>query len=72
MVAIHAPFKTPVEFQLNNTWFAPLPLNVGTRCGKTRAVIELLSQQWGFYFNASSDDWGSNDKTTLHSAVEQY
>ncbi|KAF9968233.1 hypothetical protein BGZ73_000206, partial [Actinomortierella ambigua] len=22
-------------------------------CGKTRAVIELLSQHWGFYFNAS-------------------
>ncbi|KAF9555653.1 hypothetical protein EC968_008795, partial [Mortierella alpina] len=29
-------------------------------CGKTRAVIELLSQHWGFYFNASSDDWGSS------------
>ncbi|KAI8345733.1 hypothetical protein B0O80DRAFT_471947, partial [Mortierella sp. GBAus27b] len=25
-------------------------------CGKTHAVIELLSQHWGFYFNASSDD----------------
>ncbi|KAK3806217.1 MAG: LOW QUALITY PROTEIN: hypothetical protein J3R72DRAFT_481266 [Linnemannia gamsii] len=25
-------------------------------CGKTRAVIELLSQHWGFYFNASNDD----------------
>jgi len=25
---------------------------------KTRAVLELLSQHWGFYFNASSDDWG--------------
>ncbi|KAI8356218.1 hypothetical protein B0O80DRAFT_446896 [Mortierella sp. GBAus27b] len=25
-------------------------------CGKTRAVIELLSQHWGFYFNALSDD----------------
>ncbi|KAF9923555.1 hypothetical protein BGZ67_009766, partial [Mortierella alpina] len=39
-------------------------------CGKTRAVIELLSQQWGFYFNASSDDWGSSDMLTLHSTVQ--
>ncbi|KAG0248329.1 hypothetical protein BG011_000187 [Mortierella polycephala] len=41
-------------------------------CGKTRAVIELLSQHWGFYFNASSDDWGSSDMMTLHSTVEDY
>ncbi|KAG0196539.1 hypothetical protein BGX28_010002 [Mortierella sp. GBA30] len=39
-------------------------------CGKTRAVIELLSQHWGFYFNASSDDWGSSDMITLHSTVQ--
>ncbi|KAF9079315.1 hypothetical protein BGX23_004397, partial [Mortierella sp. AD031] len=37
-------------------------------CGKTRAVIELLSQHWGFYFNASNDDWGSDDMMTLRSA----
>ncbi|KAF9179047.1 hypothetical protein BGZ51_007276 [Haplosporangium sp. Z 767] len=41
-------------------------------CGKTRAVIELLSQHWGFYFNASSDDWGSSDMSTLQSDVENY
>ncbi|KAF9984705.1 hypothetical protein BGZ65_012828 [Modicella reniformis] len=41
-------------------------------CGKTRAVIELLSQHWGFYFNASSDDWGSDDMITLHSTVKKY
>ncbi|KAF9084082.1 hypothetical protein BGX27_003926, partial [Mortierella sp. AM989] len=41
-------------------------------CGKTRAVIELLSQHWGFYFNASSDDWGSGDIVTLHSTVQDY
>ncbi|KAG0355130.1 hypothetical protein BGZ54_001285 [Gamsiella multidivaricata] len=41
-------------------------------CGKTRAVIELLSQHWGFYFNASSDDWGSSDMITLHSTVQKY
>ncbi|KAI8595060.1 hypothetical protein EDD21DRAFT_425759 [Dissophora ornata] len=41
-------------------------------CGKTRAVIELLSQHWGFYFNASSDDWGSGDMITLHSTVQKH
>ncbi|KAF9111071.1 hypothetical protein BGW39_004478, partial [Mortierella sp. 14UC] len=41
-------------------------------CGKTRAVIELLSQHWGFYFNASNDDWGSSDMMTLHSTVRDY
>ncbi|KAF9123631.1 hypothetical protein BG015_005274, partial [Linnemannia schmuckeri] len=41
-------------------------------CGKTRAVIELLSQHWGFYFNASHDDWGSDDMMTLRSTVQQY
>ncbi|KAF9308404.1 hypothetical protein BG003_011161 [Podila horticola] len=43
-----------------------------TSCGKTRAVIELLSQHWGFYFNASSDDWGSSDVITLHSTIRDY
>ncbi|KAF9114994.1 hypothetical protein BGX30_006421, partial [Mortierella sp. GBA39] len=41
-------------------------------CGKTHAVIEPLSQHWGFYFNASSDDWGSSDIMTLHSTVQDY
>ncbi|KAF9536754.1 hypothetical protein EC957_009801 [Mortierella hygrophila] len=40
-------------------------------CGKTRAAIELLSQHWGFYFNASNDDWGSEDMMTLRSAVQK-
>ena len=35
-------------------------------------MIELLSQHWGFYFNASSDDWGSSDMMTLLSAVQKY
>ncbi|KAF9907382.1 hypothetical protein BX616_000423, partial [Lobosporangium transversale] len=34
----------------------------------TRAVIELLSQHWGFYFNAD-DDWGSGDMMTLFNTV---
>ncbi|KAF9924655.1 hypothetical protein BGZ67_009152, partial [Mortierella alpina] len=41
-------------------------------CGKTRAVIELLSQHWGFYFNASSDDWGAGDMMALHSIVQKH
>ncbi|KAF9119536.1 hypothetical protein BGX30_003775 [Mortierella sp. GBA39] len=34
-------------------------------CEKTRGMVELLSQRWGFYFNASSNDLGSDDITTL-------
>ena len=45
---------------------------VHSDCGKTRAVIELLSQHWGFYFNVSSDDRGSNDMITLHSTIEKH
>ncbi|KAF9089137.1 hypothetical protein BGX23_006905 [Mortierella sp. AD031] len=41
-------------------------------CGKTCAVIELLSQHWGFYFNATGDDWGSDIMVTLHSTVKDY
>ncbi|KAG0014775.1 hypothetical protein BGZ82_001659 [Podila clonocystis] len=36
-----------------------VPTKKQRRYGKTRAVIELLGQHWGFYFNVSSDDWGS-------------
>ncbi|KAF9536525.1 hypothetical protein EC957_010545 [Mortierella hygrophila] len=41
-------------------------------CGKTRAVIELLSQHWGFYFSAADDDWGSGDMMTLYNTVRSY
>ncbi|KAF9081366.1 hypothetical protein BGX23_000966 [Mortierella sp. AD031] len=41
-------------------------------CGKTRAVIELLSQHWGFYFNAADDDWGSGDMMTLYGFVRDH
>ncbi|KAG0189507.1 hypothetical protein DFQ28_003321 [Apophysomyces sp. BC1034] len=30
-------------------------------CGKTRTATEMLSKNWGFYFNASGTDLGSND-----------
>ncbi|KAI8349875.1 hypothetical protein B0O80DRAFT_531652 [Mortierella sp. GBAus27b] len=41
-------------------------------CGKTRAVIELLSQHWGFYFNAADDDWGSGDMMALYGSVRDH
>ncbi|KAI8345422.1 hypothetical protein B0O80DRAFT_283525 [Mortierella sp. GBAus27b] len=41
-------------------------------CGKTRAVIEILSQHWGFYFNAADDDWGSGDMMTLYGTIRDY
>ncbi|KAI1297001.1 hypothetical protein EDD11_007314 [Mortierella claussenii] len=34
-------------------------------CGKTRAVVEMLAQNWGFYLNGSQADRGSKDVTTL-------
>ncbi|KAF8924661.1 hypothetical protein BGZ58_001574 [Dissophora ornata] len=30
-------------------------------CGKTRTAIEMLSKNWGFYFNGSTTDRGSQD-----------
>ncbi|KAF9578497.1 hypothetical protein BGW38_005666, partial [Lunasporangiospora selenospora] len=51
--------------------FSPFEAKSG-RCGKTRAVIELLSQHWGFYFNAADDDWGSSDMMTLYNTVRSY
>ncbi|KAF9979748.1 hypothetical protein BGZ65_006073, partial [Modicella reniformis] len=41
-----------------------LPLFGVSGCGKTRTTIEMLSKNWGFYFNGSGTDWGSSD---LHS-----
>ncbi|KAG9070381.1 hypothetical protein KI688_009718 [Linnemannia hyalina] len=38
-------------------------------CGKTRSMMELLCRQWGFYFNASGEDLGSDDMTTLLAQV---
>ncbi|KAF9947608.1 hypothetical protein BGZ65_008693, partial [Modicella reniformis] len=38
-----------------------LPLFGVAGCGKTRTAIEMLSKNWGFYFNGSGTDWGSHD-----------
>ncbi|KAG0332645.1 hypothetical protein BG004_001163 [Podila humilis] len=39
-------------------------------CGKTRAVVEMLGQNWGFYLNGSAADRGSNDITTLFKSAQ--
>ncbi|KAF8943395.1 hypothetical protein BGZ47_005469 [Haplosporangium gracile] len=51
---------------------ALIPVFGVSGCGKTRAAVELLSQHWGFYFNASHDDWGSDDMMTLRSTVQRF
>ncbi|OAQ29383.1 hypothetical protein K457DRAFT_125861 [Linnemannia elongata AG-77] len=56
----------------NNRLHIPSELRRGPGCGKTRAVIELLSQHWGFYFNAADDDWGSGDVMTLYNTIRSY
>ncbi|KAF9089423.1 hypothetical protein BGX27_002464 [Mortierella sp. AM989] len=48
-----------------NTGFVPVFGTGGSE--KTRGMLELLAQQWGFYFNSTGDDIGSDDMTTLKS-----
>ncbi|KAF9312447.1 hypothetical protein BG003_006268 [Podila horticola] len=40
-------------------------------CGKTRAVVEMLAQNWGFYLNGSQADRGSKDVTTLFESAQE-
>ncbi|KAF8920976.1 hypothetical protein BGZ58_004166, partial [Dissophora ornata] len=40
-------------------------------CGKTRAVVEMLAQTWGFYLNGSQADRGSMDITTLFESAQK-
>ncbi|KAG0195127.1 hypothetical protein BGX28_002234, partial [Mortierella sp. GBA30] len=40
-------------------------------CGKTRAVVEMLAQNWGFYLNGSKADRGSTDVTTLFESAQE-
>ncbi|KAG0007905.1 hypothetical protein BGZ81_004500, partial [Podila clonocystis] len=39
-------------------------------CGKTRAVVEMLAQNWGLYLNGSRADRGSKDVTTLFESAK--
>ncbi|KAG0246180.1 hypothetical protein BG011_002525, partial [Mortierella polycephala] len=38
-------------------------------CGKTRSMVELLSQRWGFYFNAAAHDCVSADMNCFIEAI---
>ncbi|KAI7822679.1 hypothetical protein BC939DRAFT_493455 [Gamsiella multidivaricata] len=46
---------------LEESLMRDIPIFGVSGCGKTRSVIEVLCLQWGFYFNASADDIGSDD-----------
>ncbi|KAG0257284.1 hypothetical protein BGZ95_005291 [Linnemannia exigua] len=48
-----------------------LPLFGVSGCGKTRTAIEILSKNWGFYFNGSGTDWGSGDLLSFLDLVQQ-
>ncbi|OAQ23964.1 hypothetical protein K457DRAFT_1836886 [Linnemannia elongata AG-77] len=48
-----------------------LPLFGVSGCGKTRTAIEMLSKNWGFYFNGSGTDWGSGDLLSFLDLVQQ-
>ncbi|KAF9406768.1 hypothetical protein BGZ76_006274, partial [Entomortierella beljakovae] len=39
-------------------------------CSKTCSVLELLCLQWGFYFNASDKDLGSNDMASMTRSID--
>ncbi|KAF9206818.1 hypothetical protein BGZ59_011483, partial [Podila verticillata] len=47
-----------------------LPVFGVSGCGKTRSMIEVLCLQWGFYFNASKNDLGSDDLYRLADFVD--
>ncbi|KAG0012691.1 hypothetical protein BGZ82_002455, partial [Podila clonocystis] len=47
-----------------------LPFFGVTGCGKTRTAIEMLSKNWGFYFNGSGTDLGSGDLLYLLELVQ--
>ncbi|KAG9071529.1 hypothetical protein KI688_005741 [Linnemannia hyalina] len=55
-------FWCQVSFQL---W-----ITYGTGAGKTRTMIAMLYLQWGFYFNASSKDLGSDDLFRLAEFID--
>ncbi|GJJ78228.1 hypothetical protein EMPS_10587 [Entomortierella parvispora] len=48
-----------------------LPFFGVTGCGKTRTAIEMLCKNWGFYFNASDTDLGSDDLSVFLKLVQE-
>ncbi|KAI8051233.1 hypothetical protein BDF22DRAFT_94824 [Syncephalis plumigaleata] len=64
--AIDERFQSnPVLKELDKLETRFLPVFGVSGCGKTRSVIEVLCLQWGFYFNAVKDDFGSRDLSEL-------
>ncbi|KAF9200657.1 hypothetical protein BGZ49_009102 [Haplosporangium sp. Z 27] len=51
------------DISKNDIGFYPVLGTTG--CGKTRTAMDMLSQDWGFYFNGSRGDLGSADVDTL-------
>ncbi|KAG0287865.1 hypothetical protein BGZ98_004454, partial [Dissophora globulifera] len=55
-------FRSNILFSvLDGMQAQDLPVFGVSGCGKTRSMIEVLCLQWGFYFNASKNDLGSDD-----------
>ncbi|KAF9432463.1 hypothetical protein BGZ76_010782 [Entomortierella beljakovae] len=55
---------TSVDEVLEEIYSRPLPyfpLFGASGCGKTRTAVEMLSKNWGFYFNGIETDIGSRD-----------
>ncbi|RKP23898.1 hypothetical protein SYNPS1DRAFT_30342, partial [Syncephalis pseudoplumigaleata] len=49
-----------------------IPLFGASGCGKTRTLLALLSRTWGFYFNAGTEDIGSDDIQIITDALSDY
>ncbi|ORY88699.1 hypothetical protein BCR41DRAFT_31343 [Lobosporangium transversale] len=63
-------FKSNVILQeLERTESQDVPVFGVSGCGKTRSVVEMLCLQWGFYFNASDKDLGSDDLSYLATSI---
>ncbi|KAF8974124.1 hypothetical protein BGZ46_009757, partial [Entomortierella lignicola] len=56
---------------LEKTESRDVPVFGVSGCGKTRSVIEMLCLRWGFYFNASDKDLGSDDLNTLATFIDK-
>ncbi|KAF9353437.1 hypothetical protein BGX26_008802 [Mortierella sp. AD094] len=61
---LHSAANLAIE-TINSRSLSIMPFFGVSGCGKTRTVLEMLSEHWGFYFNGSRNDWGSQDLTSL-------
>ncbi|KAF8938717.1 hypothetical protein BGZ58_000323 [Dissophora ornata] len=57
--------------ELEKTEAQDVPVFGVSGCGKTRSVLEMLCLQWGFYFNASDKDLGSDDLSALAEFIDK-